>query len=93
MKQKTNPLYENPIFKISPFENSPFIKYPPTQRRKKNMKQKKTYWQCITRNSTGDILTTIWHGTESAIATLVKRYDFIIPLDRKPRNCTDIKEA
>lgn len=57
------------------------------------MKQKKTYWQCITRNSAGDILTTIWHGTESAIARLVKRYDFIIPLDRKPRNCTDIKEA
>ena len=41
------------------------------------MKQKKTYWQCITRNSTGDILTTIWHGTESSISTLIKRYDFI----------------
>lgn len=80
------------------FSNFPHLKIPhhkvPTkQKENKQMKQKKTYWQCITRNSTGDILTTIWHGTESSISTLIKRYDFIIPLDRKPRNCTDIKEA
>ena len=47
---------------------------------------KKTYWQCLSRTTGGEIAITLWHGTEPAIAALTKRYDFIIPLDRKPRN-------
>lgn len=40
MKQKTNPLYEDPIFKISPFEISPFIKYPPNRKENNHMEEK-----------------------------------------------------
>lgn len=52
----------------------------------------KRYYNCIRK--TGDTITCdVWLATEMTIHRQVRCcYDFIIPLDRKPRN-TPIKEG
>lgn len=54
----------------------------------KENKYMKRYYLCL-RTGTHHI----WHCTEATMATTIMRsYDFIIPLDRKPRK-GEIKEA
>lgn len=52
----------------------------------------KRYYNCIRK--TGDTITCdVWYVTEMTIYRQVRPcYDFIIPLERKPRN-TPIKEG
>lgn len=51
----------------------------------------KHYYTCIRK--TGDTITTdIWHCTQPTASNIAKAYDFIVPLDRKPRKA-EVKEG
>ena len=52
----------------------------------------KHYYTCL-RTTPAGTAQHIWHCTEATMAaTIMRSYDFIIPLDRKPRK-GEIKEA
>lgn len=49
----------------------------------------KRYYAATKRNRSGQVTTHIWKlDPEKAMSKLSKSYDFITPLDRKPRNVT-----
>lgn len=53
----------------------------------------KRYYSATKKNRAGQAVTHIWHlDPEKAMARLSRSYDFIIPLDRKPRNA-GVREA
>ena len=35
----------------------------------------------------------VWHCSHEMMKKLIKAYDFVLPLDRKPTNCPNIKEG
>lgn len=39
------------------------------------------------------IIRDIWHCSHSTIVAIAKSYDVILPLDRKPRGCADVREG
>lgn len=41
----------------------------------------------------GKLIRDVWHCSHSTIVSIAKSYDFILPLDRKPRGCADIREG
>lgn len=48
---------------------------------------KKKYYHAIKKRRNGEVVTHLWHlEPEKAQSRLSKSYDFIIPLERKPRN-------
>lgn len=47
----------------------------------------KRYYLCIRKRG-----NDVWHCTQTTATSIAKAYDYIIPLDRKPRN-TDIREG
>lgn len=51
----------------------------------------KRYYNLI-RKRNDAIQSDIWHCTTSTALSIVKAYDYIIPLDRKPRN-TEVREG
>ena len=51
----------------------------------------KHYYNCI-RKRNGIITNDIWHCTQGTASNIAKAYDFIIPLERKPRN-TEVKQG
>lgn len=54
---------------------------------------KKRYYQAINIYDGTSIITYVWHCTEQVAANVIsKTCDFIIPLERKPRN-TEIREG
>lgn len=51
----------------------------------------KRYYNLI-RKRNDTIQSDIWHCTQTTASSIAKAYDFIIPLERKPRNA-EIKEG
>ena len=51
----------------------------------------KHYYNCI-RKRNNTITNDIWHCTQATASNVAKAYDFIIPLERKPRN-TEVREG
>lgn len=52
---------------------------------------KKHWYQCFKIFSDHtDII--YWHCTQETMSSTIKAYDFVLPLERKPRNITDWNE-
>ena len=55
--------------------------------------EKRYYYRCL-KTTAGKTKVDIWHCTHAcATKLLIKAYDFILPLDKKPANATNIKEG
>ena len=79
-------------FYITDFSKSPFC-YSPHYNKERRVHMNKHYYTCI-RTLDGLPVTHIWHCTQQVMFTQVMpAYDFVIALDRKPRNATNILEG
>lgn len=83
--KNTDPLLYTPIFIFTPLQFTPLSF---TKGGTNNMKR---YYNLIRKRS-DTIQSDIWHCTADTALSIAKAYDYIIPLDRKPRN-TEIREG
>lgn len=80
------------VLEIPPFPNSPFSEFPHHTNRKENQMAKRYFLAITIYSNYTD--RQVWHCTqENAYKLVSPTCDFIIPLDRKPRNVKEIKEA
>ena len=85
--QKINPILYKPIFIFTPF------RFYPIEYRKESIMEKRYYYRCL-KITEGKTKVDIWHCTHACATKLLnKAYDFILPLDKKPTNATNIKEG
>lgn len=50
------------------------------------------YYRCL-KIVNGKAHIDIWHCTHDCMKLLLKAYDFVLPLDKKPANAKNIKEG